>query len=622
MERRFPVSAEVIRGEGVHFRVWAPRCRGVEVLAEAPMEAFPLAEEPGGYFAGLVSGAGEGLRYRFRLDGGEAFPDPASRFQPEGPHGPSEVVEPAGFPWSDEAWGGLELEGLVISELHVGTFTREGTWEAAQRQLPELAAVGINAVEVMPVADFPGGFNWGYDGVGLFAPVAVYGRPDDFRRFVDAAHGNGIAVILDVVYNHLGPDGNYIDRYSETYFTDRYENEWGRAINFDGPGSGPVRELVSANAAMWASEYHLDGLRLDATQQIFDASPVNILDELTARMRLAAEGRRVLVIAENERQRAVLVRPREEGGFGLDAVWNDDFHHSAHVAATGRSEAYYSDFRGTPQELISAAKYGFLYQGQRSSWQCKRRGTPARDLRPASFVAFLDNHDHIANAGGRRFHELTSPGRFRALTALLLLGPWTPLLFQGQEFASSSTFHFFADHGDELRALVYEGRYQFLAQFPSLATPEMRACYPDPADPATFESAKLDFTERTTHAAAYRLHRDLIRLRRREPAFRAQRKGGIDGAVLGDEALVLRYFEPADGERLLLINLGPDLRLDAPAEPLLALPEERRWTLQWSSEDPVYGGRGGTVESAGEWRIPAHAAIVMRPEPGNEPWRI
>jgi len=622
MQRRFPVGAEVVPGEGVHFRVWAPRCRSVEVLAEEQMEAYPLAPEPGGYFSGLVSGASEGLRYRFRLDGGEAFPDPASRFQPEGPHGPSEVVDPARFRWSDAAWRGPELEGLVISEVHIGTFTREGTWEAAQRQLSELAAVGINAVEVMPVADFPGRFNWGYDGVGLFAPAAVYGGPDDFRRFVDTAHSHGIAVILDVVYNHLGPDGNYFDRYSEQYFTDRYENEWGRAINFDGPGSGPVRELVSSNAAMWASEYHLDGLRLDATQQIFDASPVNILQELTERMRQAASGRRVLLTAENERQRAILVRPREEGGFGLDAVWNDDFHHSAHVAATGHCEAYYSDFRGTPQELISAVKYGFLYQGQRSLWQLKGRGTPARDVRPASFVAFIDNHDHIANANGRRLHELTSPGRFRALTALLLLGPWTPLLFQGQEFASSSTFHFFADHRDELRALVCEGRYQFLAQFPSIATPQMRACYADPADPATFQSAKLDFTERATHAAIYRLHRDLIRLRRGEPAFRAQRSNGIDGAVLGNEALALRYFEPGDGERLLLINLGPDLRLDAPAEPLLAPPEERVWTVQWSSEDPAYGGSGGTVDPRGEWTIPAHAAIVMRPEPGNEPWRI
>ena len=333
-------------GEGVHFRVWAPLRTSVEVVI-GPQSSTALQGEGGGYFSGFVSGAGPGTRYRFRLDGGESFPDPVSRFQPEGPHGPSEVVDPSSFPWSDKDWPGLELEGQVISEIHIGTFTPEGTWDAARRELPELAEAGITVVEVMPVADFPGRFNWGYDGVGLFAPVAVYGRPDDFRRFVDTAHSSGIGVILDVVYNHLGPDGNYLTQYSAEYFTDRYENEWGRAFNFDGPCSGPVREFVAANAAYWAEEYHLDGLRLDATQQIFDASPVNIMAVLTDRVREAAGGRKVIVVAENEPQHTVLVRPRDRGGYGLDALWNDDFHHAARVAVTGSSEAYYSDYQGT-----------------------------------------------------------------------------------------------------------------------------------------------------------------------------------------------------------------------------------------------------------------------------------
>ncbi len=621
MKRRFPVGAEVIPGEGVHFRVWAPRRGSVEVLTEG---VFALRAEEGGYFSGLVPGAREGMRYRFRLDGGDSFPDPASRYQPEGPHGPSEVVDPSGFPWTDHDWRGPELAGLVISEIHIGTFTREGTWDAARREFRELAEVGINAVEVMPVADFPGRFNWGYDGVGLFAPVAVYGCPDDFRRFVDDAHAHRIAVILDVVYNHLGPDGNYLEQYSADYFTARYENEWGKAINYDGPGSEAVRELVSTNAAFWAQEYHLDGLRLDAAQQIFDSSPVNILEELTGRVRVAAGRRKVIVLAEDERQRAILVRPREQGGYGLDAVWNDDFHHSARVSVTGGREAYYSDYLGTPQELVSAAKFGFLYQGQRSCWQVKRRGTPAAGLGPAQFVGYLDNHDQIANAGrGQRLHALTSPGRFRAITALLLLGPWTPLLFQGQEFAASSLFHFFADNRGKLRELVREGRYQFLAQFPSLAAPEMRPFHPDPADPATFRQSKLDFAERASHAAVYRLHKDLLRMRRAEPVFRAQRPGGVDGAVLGAEALVLRFFGASGDDRLLLINLGPEQALDPAPEPLLAPPAGRIWAVQWSSEDPLYGGSGsGDVESGSGWRIPAHAAVVLRPAEEKAEWQI
>jgi maltooligosyltrehalose trehalohydrolase len=618
------VGAEARTQDGVHFRVWAPGRKRVEVEPCHDERNTRLEKEDGGYFSGWVSEAQVGMRYRFRLDGGESFPDPASRFQPQGPHGPSEVIDPAAFRWSDREWPGLELEGQVISEIHVGTFTCDGTWDAALRELPELAEAGITAVEVMPVADFPGRFNWGYDGVGLFAPVALYGRPDDFRRFVDAAHRHGIGVILDVVYNHLGPDGNYLEQYSGEYFTDRYENEWGRAFNFDGPGCGPVRELVTMNAAYWAEEYHLDGLRLDATQQIFDSSPVNIMTELAERMREAAVGRKVIVLGENEPQHTLLVRTRAQGGYGLDALWNDDFHHAARVAVTGRREAYYSDYQGRPQELISAVKYGFLYQGQRSSWQAKRRGTPARDLGPAHFVTFLDNHDQVANSGrGRRLHQLTSPGRYRAITALLLLGPGTPMLFQGQEFAASSPFQYFADHQGILREAVREGRFQFLAQFPGLAAPEMRPHHPDPADLATFEMCKLDFAEREAHADIYRMHKDLLRMRREEPAFRAQRPGGIDGAVLGDEALLLRYFMEGDDDRLVLINLGGDLRLDPAPQPLLAPPENRIWSVQWSSEDSAYGGSGtGNVESGGEWRLPGHAAIVMRPVEPKEEWQI
>lgn len=436
-ERRYPVGAEVTSAGVVEFRIWSPQSQRAEVVFEGG-RPFPLTRGEDGYFSGLAS-AQPGMCYRFRLDGHDPLlADPASRFQPEGPLGPSQVIDADRFRWSDQHWGGVGLEGQVIYEMHIGTFTPEGTWAAAARELPELAALGVTVLEIMPIADFPGRFGWGYDGVNLFAPTRLYGEPDDFRRFVDQAHGLGLGVILDVVYNHIGPDGNVLKEYSTDYFTDRYQNEWGEAINFDGPNSGPVREYFIANAAYWIDEYHLDGLRLDATQQIFDRSANHIIAAVGRSVRSAAKGRKTLIVAENEPQEARLVRPAEEGGFGLDAVWNDDFHHTARVALTGRNPAYYTDYLGSSQEFISAFKWGYLYQGQRYAWQKKRRGTSALDLGPAHFVTFIQNHDQVANSGrGQRCHELTSPGRYRALTALMLLGPGTPMLFQGQEFAAS-----------------------------------------------------------------------------------------------------------------------------------------------------------------------------------------
>lgn len=619
VERRYPIGAEIIGGEGVHFRVWAPRRRTVEVVFEGA-GATALEPEPGGYFSALVPEAAAGALYRFRLDGaGGAFPDPASRFQPAGPHGPSRVVDPAPFPWTDAAWRGLALEGQVLYEMHIGTFTPEGTWDAARRELPELAAAGITAVEVMPVADFPGRFGWGYDGVGFFAPVALYGEPDDFRRFVDDAHRAGLGVLLDVVYNHVGPDGNYLKEFSPDYVTSRYQCEWGEALNYDGENSAPVREWVTTNAACWIDEYHLDGLRLDATQQIFDSSPDHILAAIGRAARSAAEktDRRVLIVAENEPKHTRLVRPPAAGGYGLDALWNDDFHHSARVAVTGRNEAYYSAYRGRPQELISAVRHGFLYQGQRYAWQGKGRGQPAWGLRPAQFITYIQNHDQVANSAlGARLHRLTSPGRYRAITALLLLAPATPMLFQGQEFAASSPFLFFADHKPELRAPTREGRVQFLAQFPSIAAPEMRPWLRDPGDPATFELSKLDLSERRSHAEVYLMHQDLLRLRREDPVFRAQRAGAVDGAVLAPEAFVLRFAGGQGDDRLLIVNLGLDLEFGSAPEPLVAPPEGQRWLLLWSSEDPRYGGAGTPpLDSTGCLRIPGHAAVVL--SPGN-----
>ena len=613
LSRRLPIGAEFVPGEGVHFRVWAPRRKRVSVVLEQK-EALELAAESGGYFSGLVRGAGAGSLYQYRLDDeSNLFPDPASRFQPEGPHGPSQVVDPSSFAWTDGAWKGTPLEGQVIYELHLGTFTREGTWAAAARELPELADLGITVVEIMPIADFPGRFGWGYDGVNLFAPTRLYGVPDDCRRFVDRAHALGLGVILDVVYNHFGPDGNYLRQFSTAYFADRHQNEWGEAINFDGADAGPVREFFLANASYWIDEFHMDGLRLDATQQMFDDSPEHILTGIGRRVREAALGRETIVVAENETQHPRLVRPLEDNGYGLDALWNDDFHHSAFVAMTGKNEAYYNDFLGTPQELVSTVKWGFLYQGQRSRWQKKRRGAPGLDLSPSRFVNFIENHDQVSNSAyGLRCHELTSAARLRAVTALLLLAPGTPMLFQGQEFAASSPFLYFADHEGKLGELVAKGRAEFLGQFPSIAASAIRI--PPPADPMTFARCRLDFAEREKNAEVYALHRDLLKLRREDAFFRSQRHRNVDGAVLGPAAFVVRFFLAAEEEdaRLLIVNLGRDLHLDPAPEPLLAPPDGRGWICFWSSEDPKYGGYGSLpLENNGQWCVAGESAVVL-----------
>ncbi len=620
--RRFPVGAELLPQGGVQFRVWAPKRRRVEAVLESGSQpAVPLRLEDQGYFSGVVESARAGSLYRFRLDEDpKLYPDPASRFQPEGPHGPSQVIDPSSFRWTDRSWQGCRREGQVIYEMHVGTFTPEGTWDSARRELPVLADLGVTLLEVMPVADFPGRFGWGYDGVALFAPTRLYGGPDDFRRFIDAAHDAGLGVVLDVVYNHLGPDGNYLREFSNDYFTNRYDNEWGDALNFDGPNSGPVRAFFQANAAYWIAEYHLDGLRLDATQQIFDRSPEYMVSAIARSAREAAAGRTIVLIGENEPQDVRLLRPRSAGGCGLNALWNDDYHHSAQVALTGRNEAYYSDYLGNPQEFVSMLKHGFLYQGQRYSWQKKRRGTPTLDQPPAAFVVFLQNHDQVANSGrGWRCHQLTSPGRFRALTALTLLGPNTPLLFQGQEFCSSSPFLFFADHKPDLARLVAAGRRQFLSQFPTIAQPNMQQNLASPEAPETFQRCKLNPEERKRHAEAWALHRDLLHLRRTDPVFRAPRLGGVDGAVLGPEALVLRFFGGEHGDRLLLLNLGRDLHLNPAPEPLLAPPEQAHWELLWSSEDPRYGGYGTPpLETEANWLIHGQAAVVLVAVPTSQ----
>ncbi|HEX5041651.1 MAG TPA: malto-oligosyltrehalose trehalohydrolase [Candidatus Polarisedimenticolaceae bacterium] len=631
VSRRLPVGAEVVPGLGVHARVWAPHARRVEAVLEggagAPA-AVSLQAEPGGYFAAVLPGAAAGTRYRYRLDGEGAFADPASRFQPEGPEGPSEVVDPNAFRWTDAGWCGLTLPGLVLYEMHVGTFTPEGTLQAAAEKLAHLRQVGITAVELMPVADWVGRWGWGYDGVNLYAPTRNYGRPDDLRRFVDRAHALGLGVVLDVVYNHLGPRGNYLPRFGP-YFHREKATDWGEALDYDSPESGPVREYFTANAGYWIAEYHMDGLRLDATQDIHDTSPRHVLADVSETARRAAGTRRVVLLTENEPQDARVVRPVAEGGFGLDAFWNDDFHHTAAVALTGRRQAYYTDYLGSPQELISTARWGFLFQGQRYSWQRKRRGSPVLSVPAPAFVTYLENHDQLANTlAGDRMHAVASPGRHRALTGWWLLAPGTPMLFQGQEWSATQPFLFFADHPPDLADIVRKGRAEFLSQFRHLV--EAADAFVDPAAAETFERCKLDWSELPRRAPHLALHRDLLRLRREDPVFRRQDASRMHGAVLAPQAFLLRHLDEGGEDRLVLVNLGPDLRLNPCPEPLLAPPEGRRWKALWSSEDPAYGGRGAAhpearpvasalaaarafeEQEAETWILPGEATVVLQ----------
>ena len=614
-----PVPARVyahgprLSAAGAEFRLWASG------KAEAVLVVDGLGEQPmrageGGWFGLHLPGVGPGARYGFRIDGGPRLSDPASRRQVDGPEGWSVLVGPSGHVWQDEDWRGPSPEGQVIYELHVGTFTPEGTWRAAAAKLPHLASLGVTVIEMMPIAEFRGRFGWGYDGALPYAPTRLYGAPDDLRAFVDAAHRHRIAVILDVVYNHFGP-GNRFAEITDHWFTDHYRNDWGAALNFEAPEAGPVRDYVAENAVYWIDEFHFDGLRLDATQAICDASPEHIVARI-AREARAATARRVLLLAENEPQDARLARPPAAGGFGLDALWNDDFHHAAHVALTGRREAYYHDYAGTPQEFVAAARHGFLFQGQRYDWQDAPRGRPARDLPATAFVTFLENHDQVANAArGARLSGLAAPARIRALTALLLLAPQTPMLFQGQEFGASPPFLYFADLGGDLDAAVADGRVAFLAQFPSLEDREMVARLPRPANEETFHRCRLAWQEAESHAAVLALHRDLLRLRRTVPCFAAP-AAPADGAVVGPEALLLRFFAAsAADERLLLVNLGRDLPVGSVPDPLFAPPAGFAWRLDWSSESPAYGGAGvRPLDPHRRFVLGADAAVLLAPE--------
>ena len=571
------------------------------------LNSLPLKRERGGYFSVFVPELPTGSLYSYCLgDSEKCLPDPASRFQPHGAEGPSSIVD-SYFEWTDQSWPGASLEGQILYEMHIGTFTKEGTFKAAISQLSYLANLGITTIEMMPICEFPGHFGWGYDGVNLFAPFHGYGTPDDLKIFINECHKLKIGIILDVVYNHFGPEGNTITQFTQKYLNPAEETEWGDAINFDHPS---CREFFLTNARYWIEEFHFDGLRVDATPWFYCKTKEHILAALTKAAR-AASSKNIIVIGEDETQDATLLKKYEEDGYQFDGVWNDDFHHSACVRLKGKREAYYTDYLGAPQEFISALKYGYLYQGQHYTWQKRGRGSPTLNQPASSFIIFIENHDQVANSGnGKRLYQVSDPGNYKAISSLLLLGPNTPLIFQGQEFGSSVPFLYFADHKEDLNLMIKKGRTQFLSQFSRLRTKNIISDqFPDPSDPMTFSACKLDFTDRVKNHELYHLYSDLIALRKEDPVFKNIK---VDGAVLGTDAFLIRFFGKEYGDRLLLINFGIDLDLRPGPEPLLFAGENVDWEILLSTESVEYGGEGTPSLITPTWRLPAHSAVFLK----------
>jgi len=574
------------------FSVWAPAARRVELVLTAG-EGVPMAEGTGGWWSVDVPEAGPGADYAFSVDGGPPLPDPRSPSQPQGVHGPSRVVDHGAFAWTDTGWrGGAPLSAAVFYELHVGTFTPEGTFEAAVERLPHLVDLGITHVELMPVCEFPGERGWGYDGVDLYAPHHAYGGPQGLKRLVDGCHRAGLAVVLDVVYNHLGPDGNHLGAFGP-YFTDRYATPWGQAVNFDGRGSDEVRAFVIDNARMWLRDYHADGLRLDAVHAIFDSSATHILEELGAGVHQleAPLGRRLFVIAESDLNDPRLVRPPESGGYGLDAAWSDDFHHALHSVLTGERTGYYQDF-GTLAHLAAALERVYVYDGRHSPYRGRRHGRPVTGLSGHRFLGYLQNHDQVGNrAAGERSGALMSLGRLKIGAALVLCAPFVPMLFAGEEWAASTPFCYFTDHQDpDLGRAVSQGRRREFAAFGW--DPE---AVPDPQDPETFARSQLDWAEldKQPHDSVLDWHRRLIDLRRRTPAL-------ADGRL---EAVRTRRDEAGDWFVLDRGGVAVAVNLSAVIQ-RIPLPEAAAQVLLASDE-------GAGLEAAGRLVLPPESVAIV-----------
>jgi maltooligosyltrehalose trehalohydrolase len=515
-----PFGAEVLSDGSVRFRLWAPSATSVNLCLENGQRgAYPLLPLENGWFERIAPEAQVGSLYRFQIDHKAEVPDPASRFQPYDVHGPSEVIAPEGFAWGDQNWRGRPWEEAVIYELHVGAFKMEGSFRAVEERLAYLRDLGVTALELMPVADFPGARNWGYDGVLPFAPDSSYGRPNDLKRLVDAAHEKGLMIFLDVVYNHFGPEGNYLHLYAPHFFTNRHRTPWGDAINFDGPESRVVRDFFIHNALYWLEEYHFDGLRLDAVHAIVDDSQPDILTELaqTVRERFGTQ-RFVHLVLENVDNAAHYLSPEPTGAIRLyNAQWNDDIHHCFHVLLTGESDGYYSDYSPDPMpHLCRCLTEGFAYQGDYSEFHREKRGEPSAELPSTAFVSFLQNHDQVGNRPfGDRIVQFARQQGLKAAMEILLLAPQPPLLFMGEEFGAYTPFLYFCDFRGDLAAAVREGRRNEFASFAQFSSPEARECIPDPNAESTYLKSKLDWEalRGREHAEWLRLYRELLAIR-------------------------------------------------------------------------------------------------------------
>lgn len=598
-------------GEGVEFLVWAPRASRVDVAIGDPVEReAPLEPVGRGYHRGVVPGAAPGTRYRFRLDGGEPLPDPASRHQPGGVSGPSAVVE-AGEPAGPD-WAGIPLGDLVLYELHVGAFTPEGTFDAIHGRLGDLADLGVTAIELMPVAEFPGTRNWGYDGVFPFAVQTTYGGPAGLRRLVEACHARGLGVLLDVVHNHIGPEGNVLPRYGP-YFTDRARTPWGEAPNFDGPGSDEVRRFFVESALAWIVEAGVDGLRLDAVHTIVDGSAYPFLEELADAVHAAGDrlGRETLLIAESDANDPRLVRPPEKGGAGLDATWADDLHRALHAALTGERQGPYADF-GQPARIATAYRDGFVFTGQRSRFRGRRHGRPAGDVPPERFVVYAQTHDLVGNrAGSERLVSLVDLETAKLAAAAVLLSPFTPMLFMGEEYGETAPFPFFVDHADP--ALVEAVRRGRRAEYAAFGVEEV----PDPADAATFEAARIDWSRRAAEpgSSLLALHRELLRLRREVPALARRERATVDAREEDDLVVVRRAGPAGEADAVLLLHLG-----DEPASREVPL-ENGTWRVVLDTADEAWGGPGGRTGEARRDRatvpLAPRSAVLLVQDPGG-----
>jgi maltooligosyltrehalose trehalohydrolase len=600
-----PFGAELKPDGATRFRIWAPAAKRVDIELDAHGKrsriAMNLLEQ--GWHELVQPRVGAGARYRFVLENDLAVPDPASRFNPEDVHAPSEVVDPGAYAWRDAGWRGLPWEKAVLYELHVGTFTREGTFAAARARLKELADLGVSALELMPLADFPGRRNWGYDGVLLYAPDSSYGRPEDLKALVDDAHSLGLAVLLDVVYNHFGPEGNYLHAYAPQFFNPEGKTPWGAAIRFDGPDSRTVRDFYVHNALYWLDEYHFDGLRLDAVHAIRDPSTPGIIEEI-ARAIHHGPGRErpVHLVLENDRNEAHLLE-REASGCPriATAQWNDDVHHALHVVATGERDGYYADYADAPvAQLGRSLAEGFAFQGEPSPFRGGApRGEPSAQLPPSAFVSYLQTHDQVGNrALGERMHSFADPARERAALACVLLAPQVPMLFMGEEYAASTPFLFFCDFAPELAVAVREGRRAEFARFAAFADPAGRERIPDPGAPATFEASKLRWDERDGggHRERLELVRELIRCRRAHivPRLAGAHASGLAEIVNG----ALRVaWAMGDGSRL---------RLTVNFQPAAALVPAEKGDIVWQSGVRVSPGNELTLDPGGVYVLLQH----------------